>query len=177
MQSELRNDLGAQSWNLVLCKPNQHNIAKRHLSRLGFLVFLPQIMCQRHWRGRVRTELRPVFPGYLFVGLDPNRPLWPLMRCAQGESQIVGFGAAGPASVPAGIVAGLWARCDENGVLRHAPEDFAVGDKIRILSGPFAEFVTRIDRIDPERRLTVLLDLLGGPTKVVLPAEGVIRQD
>lgn len=61
--------------------------------------------------------------------------------------------------------------------MRHAPEDFAVGDKIRILSGPFAEFVTRIDRIDPERRLTVLLDLLGGPTKVVLPAEGVIRQD
>lgn len=117
-----------------------------------------------------------MFPGYLFVGLDPNRSVWPLLRGAQGVSQIVGFGAAGPAIMPPGIVAGLWARCDENGVLRHAPEDFAVGDKIRIISGPFAEFVTRIDRIDPERRLTVLLDLLGGPTKVVLQAEGVSRQ-
>jgi transcriptional antiterminator RfaH len=56
-------------------------------------------------------------------------------------------------------------------------DDFEVGDRVRIISGPFKDFVTQIDRIDPERRLHVLLDLLGRSAKVVLSPEMALRQD
>jgi transcriptional antiterminator RfaH len=69
------------------------------------------------------------------------------------------------------------ARCDLAGVLRPVQDDFAMGDKIRIISGPFTDFVTQIDKIDPERRLHVLIDLLGRPTKVVLDPELARRRD
>lgn len=165
----LRNeDLVTMRWHLVLCKPNQHHIACRCLARLSCEVFLPQQLAERRWRGRVLKELRPVFPGYLFVGIDPARPLWQSMRTARGVSRIIGFGEQGPAVVPAEIVSGLMARCDGDGVLQPAREELLVGDKIKIISGPFANFVTSIDKIDANRRLHVLLDLLGHPTRIQL---------
>ncbi|WP_170139744.1 transcription termination/antitermination protein NusG [Cereibacter changlensis] len=169
-------DFVTMRWHLVLCKPNQHHIARRCLSRLACEVFLPQLHAERRWRGRILKELRPVFPGYLFVGIDPARPLWQPVRTAQGVSRIIGFGEQGPAVVPAEIVAGLMARCDVDGVLHPVREELSVGDKIKIISGPFANFVTSIDKIDADRRLHVLLDLLGHPTKVLLdPSMVVLR--
>lgn len=163
-------------WHLVLCKPNQHHIALRSISRLGCDVFLPLQAHQRRWRGRMMQELRPFFPGYIFVGMDPARPIWAPIRTAQGVSRIIGFGNRGPAAVPPQIVAGLMARCDANGVFRPLAEGFAVGDRIRIVSGPFTDFVTQVDKIDPGQRLHVLLDLLGRPTKVMLDPERAIHQ-
>ena len=163
-----QDDFTMMQWHLVLCRPNQHQLAERSLSRLDCEVFLPRQESRRHWRGRIIQELRPVFAGYLFVGTDPARPIWQPIRRAHGVSRIIGFGAHGPAMVPARVVAGLMARCDADGVLRPFQNEFAVGDAIRIVSGPFADFVTQVDKIDPDRRLHVLLDLLGRPTRVVL---------
>lgn len=168
MQQIFQDDLVTLQWHLVLCKPNQHNIAKRALAHLNCEVFLPLQERQRRWRGRLLSDLRPVFPGYLFVGIDPRRPLWREVQNSYGVSRIVGFGERGLAVVPGGVVAGLMARCDPTGILRPIEESFAAGDRIRIVSGAFANFVTEIDKIDPDRRLHVLLDLLGRPTRVVL---------
>lgn len=168
-------DLELLRWHLVLCKPNQHNLAQRALSRLDCEVFLPRQTYQRRWRGRLFEELRPVFPGYLFLGLDSNRVLWHSIRAAQGVSRIIGFGEQGPALVPAQVVAGLMARCDQDGVLQPIQEKFSVGDKIRIVSGPFVDFVTSIERIDPDHRLHVLLEMLGRATRLVLDPRQAIR--
>ena len=177
MQILNKDDLILMQWHLVLCRPNQHHIAHRSLERLDCEVFLPQQTSQRKWRGRVIHETRPFFPGYLFVGMDPARPIWEPVRRAYGVSRIVGFGEHGPASVPSQIVAGLMARCDAQGILTPMADDFEVGDRVRIISGPFKDFVTQIDRIVPERRLHVLLDLLGRSAKVVLSPEMALRQD
>jgi transcriptional antiterminator RfaH len=169
------DDLVLVQWHLVLCKPNQHHIARTALSRLKCDVFLPLQEARRRWRGRFLSELRPVFPGYIFVGMDPARPVWQPVRTSPGVSQVVSFGGR-PANVPPEVVAGLMARCDGNGVLSPLLDDFSVGDKVRIISGPFAEFVTAIDSIDPDRCLHVLLDLLGRSTKVVVDREMAVRQ-
>lgn len=172
-----QDDFTMMQWHLVLCKPNQHQVAERSLSRLDCEVFLPRQETRRHWRGRIIQELRPVFAGYLFVGTDPARPIWQPIRSAHGVSRIIGFGTQGPAMVPAQVVAGLMARCDADGVLRPFQEAFSVGDAIRIVSGPFADFVTQVDKIDPDRRLHVLLDLLGRPTRVVLDPALAMRRN
>lgn len=177
MQLFNSDDLKSLQWHLVLCRPNQHNIAKRTLTRLACEVFLPQQPSQRKWRGRTIHETRPFFPGYLFVGMHPARPIWEPVRRAYGVSRIVGFGDQGPAYVPSEIVAGLIARCDANSILTPLADDFEIGDHIRITSGPFKDFVTQIDKINPDRRLHVLLDLLGRSTKVVLAPEMASRQE
>lgn len=161
-------------WHLLLCRPNRNHIAFEQLRRRGFDVFMPRIPTLRRYKGRLKTETRAVFSGYVFVAGDPDRPRWEEMRTTPGVARLIGFGANGPATVPSGIVAGLMQRCDADGMLQ--PDlDLEVGDRVRILSGPFAEFVTTIERIDPERRVHVMLELLGAATRVSLDP-GAVRK-
>lgn len=158
--------LVAMRWHIVMCKPNQNHIAFRHLARRGFDLFMPRHRVARRWRGRLFQDLRPIFGGYIFFAANPARPRWHEARTAPGVSSLIGTTESGPAVLPAEIVAGLMRRCDEEGCLLSPEEDFTVGDEIRIVSGPFHDFVTSIETIDPDRRLHVLLDLLGRPTRV-----------
>lgn len=161
-------------WHLLLCKPNQNQIAFKHLARAGLDLFMPQHMVERRWRGQLRTEQRPIFKGYLFFSARATVLPWPQIRNTPGVSQIVGFGQNGPSRVPTEIVEGLRQRCDGSGLLQ--PEsDLAAGDTILITSGPFTDFVSKIEQIEDDKRVHVLLELLGAHTRVVLDRQRVVR--
>lgn len=175
MLSLRSNDLVQASWHLLLCKPNQNQIAFRHLRRQGVDLFMPRHMAERRWRGRVTSELRPVFAGYIFFSTDPSRPNWHKVRTAPGVAQLIGFGSGKPAEVPAEIVSGLLQCCNAEGLLQRE-QDLSPGDTVRITRGPFRDFVTTVEKIDPERRIHVLLDFLGRETKVVLASDEIVRK-
>ncbi|WP_147095017.1 transcription termination/antitermination protein NusG [Roseovarius sp. TE539] len=159
-------------WHLLLCKPNRNHIAMRNLNRLRLDLFMPQHVTERRWRGRVRPETRPIFAGYIFFSNSDNGARWDRIQNAPGVARIIGFGGAGPARVPTDLVAGLMQRCDESGLLR--PEQgFSVGDEIRIAAGPFRDFISTIEHIDAEKRIHVLLDMLGRKTRVTLTPDQV----
>lgn len=164
----------AADWHLLLCKPNQNHIACHNLSRTGFDVFMPLHSVERRRRGRVRWESAPVFKGYIFVSAGQGAGQWHKLRSMPGVVQLIGFGRRAPALVPAGVVAGLMERCDANGLLQ-TDKDFMTGERIRITSGPFADFVATIEHVDVERRVHVLLDLLGSKTRVTVDLARVIR--
>ena len=147
------------TWNLVQLKPNSARIAERNLLRQGFGVFLPRIEETLRRGQRFVTEQRPLFPGYAFVGLDPANPNWRSVNGTLGVSRLVSFGAA-PAQVPDDLVLGLMARCDGDGLLQPEAE-LQPGDRVVLTHGPFTDFVATIDRIAPDRRVWVLLDLMG----------------
>jgi transcriptional antiterminator RfaH len=142
---------------------------------MGLETFMPQHMVERRVRGCLRAERRPVFAGYVFVSPGRARPDWRRIRSTPGVSQLVGFGQAGPALVPNALVAELMQRCDAAGVLQ-PDQDFVEGDRVRVTRGPFADFVSTIEKIDSERRIHLLLDLLGGKTRVSLDPDRVVRQ-
>jgi transcription antitermination factor NusG len=70
-----------------------------------------------------------------------------------------------PNPLPAEFMSGLMARCDTVGVVT-APPDLEIGDTIRVLSGPFAEAVARIEQFTDDERLQILMDLMGQKTRV-----------
>jgi transcriptional antiterminator RfaH len=51
--------------------------------------------------------------------------------------------------------------------------DLEVGAEIKISSGPFAEFVGTVEAIDPDKRVWVLLELMGQKSKVRLESSQV----
>lgn len=176
MISHRSGEFIAEPWHLLLCKPNQNHIAFRNLERLGFDVFMPRHTVQSRWRGRLRQELRPVFSGYVFLSRGGSDQNLSQARSVPGVASFIGFGSTGPAIVPPGIVAGLMSRCDQDGCLTQPADDFKIGDRIRIVSGPFADFVTSVEHIDPDRRLHVLLELLGRQTKVLIDPSMAMRR-
>jgi len=154
-------------WHLAVCRPNQGHIAFRNLARAGIDVFMPRHRTSRRWRGRQIEAVRPVFGGYLFFSTDPAKPRWHEVASTHGVGSLVKSGAR-PAQVPSSLVTGLMMRCDAEGCLIPA-EDFQAGETVRLTSGPFAGLVATIETVAPDRRIHLLLDMLGRAASLTVP--------
>lgn len=156
-------------WFLAQLKPNGHRLAERNLDRQGFCYFLPMQEETRRRRGQFQTLLRPLFPGYIFIAFDPEHGLWRKVNSTTGVARLVGFGQS-PAPVPDELVDGLMARCDRAG--RFLPAStLTPGDAVRISQGPFADFVATVEKLAPDNRVFVLLDLMGRQTRMTVAAD------
>ena len=102
------------AWYVAQLKPNAQGLAITNLQRQGFEVFHPVRRVTRRAGGAFRAALRPLFPGYLFVGADMAAPPLSRVNATRGVGRLVSFGAA-PSPLPAQLVAGLRARCDGAG--------------------------------------------------------------
>ncbi len=162
----------AEHWFLVQFKPNSHNIADRNLKRQGFETFLPMQEVTRRQDNRFVSELRPLFPGYMFIRLDPEVSPWRKVNSTYGVGRIVSFRDE-PAPVPPALVAALLARSDTNGRIT-AAAGLGEGSEVRVIDGPFAEFAGTIETIDTERRVWLLLDFMGQATRIQVNANQIV---
>lgn len=159
------------NWFLAQVKPNCHQIAERNLRRQDFRTFLPMQEETKRRQGKFTSCLRPLFPGYLFVAFDTLKGGWRTINSTHGVTKLVSFGAD-PAPVPSDLISGLMSRCDRDGRLLPARLPKA-GDKVEIVGGPFAEFAATVDSIAPDKRVWVLLDIMGRKSRVVVDADAV----
>ena len=157
-------------WYLCQLKPQRHKLALRNLHRQGFEVFLPLVEETRRRGSGFATERRPLFPGYIFVQVDLSKEDWQRINSTSGVSRIVSFGDR-PAAVPEEIVAGLLERADEDGLVANSSRA-QVGSEVKLTTGPFADFVARIELIEPDRRIWVLIELLGRTTRLRVDEAG-----
>lgn len=152
-------------WIAVQVKRNAYRLAETGLERQSFGVFSPKSIRMARRYGRIVEERRLLFPGYLFVAINPERPAWRSILNTQGVSRIV-YGTGGqPARVPADLIDGLQSRCDSTGLLL-PPREVQPGDRLVVSRGAFSNLVAVVERIDEERRVWVLLQILGGVREV-----------
>ncbi len=149
------------SWYAVHAQPNSEEKACAHLQRQGYEVFLPRY---RRWIRHARRRLvvaRPLFPRYLFVGLERNQMRWRPILSSPGVATVVRAGDE-PAAVAPGIIDALRREVASGVFDRIAPSaDFRPGDKVRITEGVFQDLVGQLIHADDLERVCILLDLLG----------------
>jgi transcriptional antiterminator RfaH len=168
--------LGTQpghAWYLAQLKPNSLAIARRNLQRQDFPVFAPQRLETRRTGARFRTEARPLFPGYLFISLDPGTSRWRAVNSTVGVTRIVAFGGK-PAMVPRGLVEQIALGCDADGLIL-PPDVLAPGDRVVVACGPFAGLLAEVDRSEPDRRIWILLDIMGQKTRIQVSPDALKR--
>jgi len=155
-----------KTWFLAQSKPNSHKIAERNLQRQGFQTFLPLHEETKRKAGQFTTSLRPLFTGYLFVAFDAAKGGWRAINSTYGVTRLVSFGDD-PQPVPNDLISNLVLRCDQSGRLL-PPRILKTGDTVEISSGPFADFVATVEKVDPDQRVWMLLELMGRATRVVV---------
>jgi len=163
-------------WFVAQLKPNGLASAVRNLDRQGFASFSPVRMESVRVRNTRKDQARPLFPGYLFVQFEPHQQGWQSISSTRGVSRLILSDFRTPRPLPAAFMAGLIARCDVNGVLA-PPEKLEPGDRIRVLSGPFADLITTVDQLDKGQRIQVLIDLMGRAVRTSLPRVAIERFD
>jgi transcriptional antiterminator RfaH len=156
------------TWFLAQLKPNCSKVAEKNLKRQGFKTFLPLEEETRRRNGKFSTALRPVFPGYIFVAFEVAHGLWRAVNSTHGVTRLVSFGKE-PAVVPPDLVSQLLQRCDAKGKML-PPKLIEPGDRVTLTKGPFANFAAVVEKIEPEQRVWVLMEIMGGHTRVAVAA-------
>lgn len=116
--------------------------------------------------GQRHTVQKKVFPGYVLVRMDIDEETWYQLRNTPG---VTGFISINNKPVPLGedeakgILKGMTAEAPKVAV------SFQLGDTVRIIDGPFADFRGQIDEINHEKgKIKVLVSFFGRETPVEL---------
>jgi transcriptional antiterminator RfaH len=152
-------------WYLVNSRPKGEKTAAFHLRAQGFVSFLPQFeKTVRHAR-RLVTVRAPLFQRYLFVALDLERDRWFSVHSTIGVSRLIS-NEKGPIPVPVGVVETL---IDNTaGDLTRLDAGLVKGQRVRIVTGPFADLIGRLERLNESGRARVLLEIMGVAVPVAL---------
>ncbi len=116
--------------------------------------------------GRRRTVERRVFPGYILVQMILTEDSWYVVRNTPGVTGFVGMGNE-PTPLRPEEVALIIKRMEAE-----APRvkvTYKAGQKVRIVDGPFNDFIGTVDEIDMERaKVRVMVSFFGRETPVEL---------
>jgi transcriptional antiterminator RfaH len=160
-------------WYVVHTQPQNEGRADINLRRQDFTTYLPRYLRQRRHARRTETVARPLFPRYLFVALDLARDRWRAIQSTFGVSQLVAAGEE-PVALPDGVIEAIRAREMENGfVALGLPAGLKPGSPVRLTDGIFADSYGILERIADDRRVAILLELLGREVRVFVPAASV----
>ena len=152
------------TWLLAQVKPNMLPRAQRNLENQGFEVFVPLMRETRRRNGRFVEKTGPLFPGYLFVEIDPASSPWRKINSTFGVSRLVSFAKDRPATVPRALVAELRRRFAND--VEPNPGTLQPGTEVEILRGPFAGLIAKVEQTPSKDRIWLLLDVLGRETRI-----------
>jgi transcriptional antiterminator RfaH len=160
------------SWFVVRTQSRAEEKAMHHLTNQGFVTYLPRYRRRVRHARRNEIVLRPLFPGYLFVNLDPDRCRWRSINGTVGVREILSNGDT-PLAVPDRIIDEIKAREDETGAVKLAMPTFARGQVVRLLEGPMADVNGLFEEMRDENRVVLLVSLLGRKVRMQVPAAAV----
>jgi transcriptional antiterminator RfaH len=164
-----------EHWYAVCCKPRQEAVAEENLLRQGYHVYLPRIRNTHRRRGQWIDKVEPLFPRYLFIRIDTTVRSTAPVRSTRGVSGLVRQGAL-PAVVPDAVMAAVMQRADaDSGLHRNDRPLFSEGEPIRLVQGPLAGLEGVFSEEDGEKRVIVLLELLGKANKIKVDRDWVIQ--
>jgi len=116
--------------------------------------------------GKKQQITEKIFPGYVLVRMVLDDNSWLAVRTTQGVTGFVGIGNK-PTPIANNEVEAI-----EKFMTMEAPKfraKFTMGEAVRIIDGPFAEFLGSIESIDEERgKVKVLVSIFGRETPVEL---------
>jgi len=119
--------------------------------------------------GKRKIAKRKVFPGYVLVEMSMTDESWYVVRNTPGVTGFVGPGSK-PIPLEPEEIGNIMKRM---GMDQPRPKvSFAVGQSVRIISGPFDNFVGVVEEIMPDKgKARVLVSMFGRETPLELGFE------
>ena len=162
----LRNHSSKKKWFIAQVKSNSYNSAIQNLERQGFETFLPKMKITLRQKNKFIIKNVYVFPGYMFVCFDPYIISWTKINSTYGVSKILAFNQK-PSEISSDLILELKTRYEIN----HNPvlkEKLQKGDSIKFNLGPFADLIAKVESVDENNRIWVILEAMGGYQRLKL---------
>lgn len=117
--------------------------------------------------GKKETIKEKIFPGYILVKMILDDDAWLAVRTTQGVTSFVGMGNK-PTPITEREVRSIVSFM-EQGAQPTYKTAYVEGDTVKIVDGPFSEFIGKVDGVDKDRgKVKVLVSIFGRETPVEL---------
>jgi transcription termination/antitermination protein NusG len=131
-----------------------------------FDIIVPTRDTVRVSQGKKENVKEKIFPGYVLVKMILDDESWLLVRTTQGVTAFIGAGNK-PTPISEKEVEAIQKFMNADQPL--FTTSFTVGEAVKIVDGPFADFLGTIDTIDEAKgKLKVLVSIFGRETPVEL---------
>lgn len=161
-------------WVAASTHAHKECAAIANLERQGFRAYCPMVRRRIRHARRLQEVMRPLFPGYVFIRLDPEHERWRPILSTVGVRQLVRFGDR-LGILPERFVEGLLAREVEGIVPMPRPRDgYDAGEKVRLREGPFDGVIATVLTCDDRERLLVLMDILKRSVRIKVSLDSVV---
>src|SRR5258708_38874755 len=132
----------------------------------AFEVIVPTRNTVKVAGGKKENVIEKIFPGYVLVRMELDDESWLLVRTTQGVTAFIGAGNK-PTPISDKEVEAIQKFMAVEEPLYKA--SFSKGEAVKIVDGPFADFLGTIDEIDETKgKLKVLVSIFGRETPVEL---------
>lgn len=162
-----------RKWYVVQTEPQRENTAAAYLVARKFKHYLPIILVEVQAGRSRQRRARPMFPGYVFVHLDLDRDPFDRIRDLPGVQSGRNAFLHGEGENLASV------RDEEMALVRGWEKEITLeppvfswelqkGQAVVVTKGPFAGHEARIETLDDQGRITLLMSLLGRTTPMQL---------
>jgi transcriptional antiterminator NusG len=147
----------------------QHKVRERGQEEVFGQVIVPTEKVIDLVRGKKQTIERRLFPGYLLVEMVFNEATWHVVHSLPKVVGFVGESDAAPTPIPAQKVQEILHQVAAGMAAPRPKTLFTVGERIKVVDGPFRDFSGTVEAVKPERsRVRVAVSVFGRPTPVEL---------
>ena len=166
---------GEAHWYVIHCYSGYENKVRHNLEQriesMGmkdkiFDVVIPTQEEIEVKDGKRRTIERHIFPGYVLVNMVMTEESWFIVRNTPGVTGFVGMGNS-PTPLRQEEVNSILKRMEAEAPV--VKVSYKIGEKVRIVDGPFNDFRATVAEIDQERsKVRVMVNFFGRETPVEL---------
>ena len=146
-------------------------VQNRNMGHLIYDIQVPMEEYVENKEGSTKVKERKMFPSYVLVKMIMNDESWYLVRNTRG---VTGF--VGPASKPVPLSDEEVRALGVNDV-KDIYGEYAEGDLVKVLNGPFENFVGKVESVNYEKaKLKVMISIFGRDTLVELDFNQIVKQ-
>ena len=148
------------NWYALWVKSRHEFIARDELQKKGIETFLPSAMRQRQWSDRKKNVEFPVFPGYLFVYIEPRAEEFQRVIKTRGTVNLISLDPGHPTPVAPEEIQSLRSVIQSGRAFDVYPQ-FQEGTRVRIRRGPLEGAEGILANKEEQRLFFVNIEILG----------------
>jgi transcription termination/antitermination protein NusG len=163
---EAESDAALLPWHAVWTRYRHEPLVCKELAAKGIETFLPTFTQVKKWSDRIKRIERPLFPGYCFARFEEAL----LSRVIAGAGVVAVLSNSGrPATIPREEIEALQ-RLVASGLQYDPCSALVAGSRVRVVTGPLAGIVGRLERKGGQDALILAVELINSATRVQVSA-------
>lgn len=149
-------------------KSLKERIVNHKMTELFAEILVPEETIVTTAGGKKKTIKKKFFPGYVLIKMIMNDKTWHLVKSTDKITGFVGGTLDKPAPITNEEAAYMTSQMEDGFKKPRTSINFAEGESVKVIEGPFANFVGTIEAVSEKGKIKVNVSIFGRPTPVEL---------